>query len=669
MTTLPHIRPSHRHAPAVARAGAIACALAVMVLQLSGAFASAWAQESGGTDTVFRLGPTARGVGLAGAMVGLATDASAPYWNPALLPHAPGSQITFSYNRLFSAADGAAYQYLGMVYPTLNAGGFGLGFLRLSLGGIDTYDNFSRPTGTLDYAETQMLFSYGYGAALPWLGGHVDLGLTAKIHSLELDERATSGGMDLAVSWQPPHLESFRVSYVHQNLVAPSFRLVDVEDQQPFTQRFALSHHRDLGEATTLDLAVDYDRPQFADSRLSVGGEFSYRNLYTLRAGYDSERFSVGLGGRWRAYALDYAFRSGGELGASQFLSFSWYFGESLKSRRDAQARQRQQEIEEARMEAVESWRSEQAMRALEDLRGHLAGGAVDRAEQDLARARGFGVAESELSDFEEILKKKRQQQQEQLLADQLRQSQAQSAERAVREALGQDDPLRARLALENLQRVAPDHPMLSRLSQDVEAILAGAVAAAASEATAAERAGDWERALRAWSEVARLDPTDPGPAAAQARWRAELEAARTDSEQARAQADRARRQLQREETYTQALERYAQGDLDGAETLCKKVLAADPSHRKAAELLRRIQLRREGPRRLSGAEEEEVRKAYLAGLTRFTEGDYEGAIAQWEKILQIDPGNQGARNNIAEAKARMESLRKNKNEPEGGSR
>jgi len=647
------------------RAVAFALFFAVLLLFAPTIFA---ADESGGTDTVFRLGPTARGVGLSSAMVGLANDASAPYWNPALLPHVNSSAVAFSYNRLYSLDTGASYSYLGMVYPTLNAGGFGLGFLRLSLGGIDTYDSFSRPTGTVDYAETEMLFSYGYGAGMPILGGRFDLGLSAKIHSLELSERATSGGMDFAVAWQPPRLASFRFSFVYQNLVAPSFRLVDVEDTAPSTQRFALSHHRKLGESAAVDLAVDYDKPEFADSRIALGGEFSYRNLYTVRAGIDAGQVSAGLGGRWRAYSLDYAFRSGGELGSSQFITFSWYFGESLQNRRQRQIQEREQELQEARMEAVERWRQDEADRAVTDLKAHLEKKELDAADQDLARARGYGASAAELDTLQTKLEREREEQVERLIANQVHQSRVQEAEQAVRSALAGGDPETARLTLARLEALAPDHPMLSRLNQDVEALVAGEVARAAEKATTAEQQGHWETALRSWSLVARLDPANPGPEAAQARWKALLEAARTDSEEAKTQAKRARRQLIEEQRYTQALEHFAQGELDAATFLCNEILAAQPGHAGATRLLQRIEVRRKGPRRLSEKEADAVRRYYLSGLSHFTDGDYEAAIVQWERILQIDPDNQGAKNNIAEAKSRLKSLHGSQESNGGGS-
>ncbi len=615
------------------------------------------AGDGGGTESIFKLGPTARGVGLGSTMVGLADDASACFWNPALLPHARGSQLTFSYNRLYGLDGGATYGYLGLAYPTLNAGGFGIGILRLKLGDIETYDSTSRPTGSISYGETQLLLSYGYGGRLPYLGGRLDLGTSAKIHSLDLGEKSTSGGMDLGLAWVPPRLGGVRVSFVYQNLIAPSFRLIEREDKLPYAQRFAFSKRYDFSENTTVQLAAVYDKPQYADNRLGLGAEAEYEGLYTLRLSYDDGHFNAGLGGRWRDYSLDYAFRSGGELGSSQFLSLSWYFGQDMKDRRRHRDELRAKELMQARMEAVENWRKSQIESAVQEFQDALSRGSLPDAQRSLARARSLGVADDSLSTQLASLQDLEQRVGRQKADEQRRALRIEDAETQVRAALNQNDALRARAELNALSELAADYPMLPRLTLQVEDLEASAMATATSKATAAEEAGDWESALNAWSVVASLDPENPAPAAALKRWKAKLDAARHESEQAQADAERARGELAQERRFTQALEAFSKGELDQAEALCHEVLKREPKHAQALALLDQIAHRKSGPTRLSPSEEKQVRQYYLAGLRSFTEGNYEEAIRQWEQILKVDPGNQGAQNNIAEAKARIERI------------
>ncbi len=627
------------------------------------------AQDGGGTESVFRLGPTARGVSLGSAMVGMANDASAPYWNPALMTQAREAQFVFSYNSLYSQADGAAYQYLGMVYPTLRAGGFGVGLLRLSMGDLRAFDSGGRPLGSVEYAETQMLFSYAYGGQLPYLGGRMDVGLTAKIHSLELGERSTSGGMDLALAYAPRFLSGVRVSYVYQNLIAPSFRLVEMEDSAPTAHRLAANKMLRIGAGGVLELGLAYDSPQFADARVGLGAEYRLQGLYTLRAGVDAGSVNLGLGGRWRAYSLDFAYRSGGELGASQFLSFSWLFGESLESQRHALAQQHEKELEQARLEGIEAWRQSEAEGALAQLRSDLAQGDLNGAEKQMARARALGASPEELDDLQFALNELLEEENHAAVVEELREIQVREAEDRLRAALESDDPAEARAALEALQRLAGDHPILPRFEQQMDQLQAGAVARAASEATSAEADGDWVAALQAWERVAELDPGNPGPSDAQSRWRAELEAARSDSEAARLEAEKARRQLVEEQRYTVALEHFAEGEFDAAEGLAQQVLEAQPQHAGALELLVLLEEQRAAPRALNPQEEKEVRGYYLAGLSYFSAADYKSAIQEWERILEVDPGNEGALNNIAEARARLAHLQAAEVSGSGGER
>src|SRR5439155_1075018 len=55
----------------------------------------------------------------------------------------------------------AAQSFAGLAYPTLRAGSFGVGLMRLSAGGIRAFDADSRPQGEIDYAEPALYPSYG----------------------------------------------------------------------------------------------------------------------------------------------------------------------------------------------------------------------------------------------------------------------------------------------------------------------------------------------------------------------------------------------------------------------------------------------------------------------------------------------------------------------------
>ena len=50
----------------------------------------------------------------------------------------------------------------------------------------------------------------------------------------------------------------------------------------------------------------------------------------------------------------------------------------------------------------------------------------------------------------------------------------------------------------------------------------------------------------------------------------------------------------------------------------------------------------------------------YLQGMQFFAKDEYAKAIAEWEKILLIDPTNESVKRNIEEAKARFKQLEDN---------
>ncbi|MCK5738648.1 UPF0164 family protein, partial [bacterium] len=69
------------------------------------------------------IGVGARALGMGGAFVGIADDASALYWNPGGLPEIPRPEFIFMHSEWLADMD---YDYLGLVLPLGGAGSFGL---------------------------------------------------------------------------------------------------------------------------------------------------------------------------------------------------------------------------------------------------------------------------------------------------------------------------------------------------------------------------------------------------------------------------------------------------------------------------------------------------------------------------------------------------------------
>jgi len=114
----------------------IACWLLIPAWNLS-------AQEGkAGTQSILHeVGAGARVFGLGRAFVALADDPSAVFWNPAGLEYVP--RMSFSLFHTPLIVQGASYDFIGFVYPTLQLGTVGIGYARVGVGETSTTKGIS----------------------------------------------------------------------------------------------------------------------------------------------------------------------------------------------------------------------------------------------------------------------------------------------------------------------------------------------------------------------------------------------------------------------------------------------------------------------------------------------------------------------------------------------
>jgi tetratricopeptide (TPR) repeat protein len=105
---------------------------------------------------------------------------------------------------------------------------------------------------------------------------------------------------------------------------------------------------------------------------------------------------------------------------------------------------------------------------------------------------------------------------------------------------------------------------------------------------------------------------------------------------------------------YNDALTKYNGGNYQGAMTDLRELLTLQPDHADAKKLMT-LTKRRTTP--LTDAETSRVRELYLAGMQYFSKDQYAQAIAEWEKILEIDPTNESVQRSIEEARARLHKV------------
>jgi len=98
-------------------------------------------------------------------------------------------------------------------------------------------------------------------------------------------------------------------------------------------------------------------------------------------------------------------------------------------------------------------------------------------------------------------------------------------------------------------------------------------------------------------------------------------------------------------EMYANGEKAYSKGDLIAAYRLFKRVDNEEPGYRNTSNYLSTIKSKLEG----------NINTYYNNGVTYYEQDNFEAAIAEWDKVLLIDPDHQKAREYRERAVAKLE--------------
>ena len=323
--------PSHRLA-----------ALAVPLLIL-GAASPVFAVDKFAAEFL-KIGVGARALGMGGAFVSIADDASATYWNPAGIVQLSSREAMGMHASQFGGV--VAHDVLGVVTPLrsgehradvgLTAIRQGVDDIRVTKDAVlpETDENGnpildeSRITKKSAY-DLALLLTYGRSLGDRWAAG-ANLKL---IRQSLVGEGASFGiGADLGLRYQASSSVAFGV------------RLADATTTQLYWdtgRRETVAPTVTLGVHTTRNiealrgsvaLALDtnwafegQEADQFETGSLSgslrPGFEYRFRETVALRLGSDAGRFTAGAGVRYRQVGGDYAYLSHDELDGTHRVS------------------------------------------------------------------------------------------------------------------------------------------------------------------------------------------------------------------------------------------------------------------------------------------------------------------------------------------------------------
>ena len=280
------------------------------------------------------IGVGARALAMGGAQVAVVNDVTSGYWNPAGLAKMDYPQVALMHDERFGGL--VNYNYGSVAIPYGNDMSFGISAIRLSVDGIPDTRNalidartgevifdINNPNARIDpdkvkeFSNTDWAF---YGTFSKKQSDNFYWGANIKVISRSLAEFSALGiGFDVGALYEPidnlylgANLMDITTTLVawdggRNELISPTAKLGVAYGFEFLSGRFL----------PALDIDMRFENRQFASTfnvgpvsfDLRAGLEYSFQNLFMIRAGYtDVKQFTVGAGVKLPKLQVDYSF-------------------------------------------------------------------------------------------------------------------------------------------------------------------------------------------------------------------------------------------------------------------------------------------------------------------------------------------------------------------------
>ncbi|MFA6456252.1 MAG: PorV/PorQ family protein [Bacteroidota bacterium] len=249
----------------------------------------------------------AKGIGMGGAYVAVANDASAMYWNPAGITDIYGTSLVVDHTQWLA---GINYNY---VAGTLNLGDFGTMGLSFTSSDIDEMKvtTIEAPEGNGEtFSVTDMAVSLSYAIKLT---ENFSIGFNPKFIQQKIWKMsATAFAIDVGVKYITPFdgvVLGMSISNFGQKMKMEGKSSLVLYDQDqstsgnngripaylateewalPLNFKFGIAYHALKDEVSKLTLAVDASHPSDDYESVDVGAEYIFYDFLAIRGGYRS---------------------------------------------------------------------------------------------------------------------------------------------------------------------------------------------------------------------------------------------------------------------------------------------------------------------------------------------------------------------------------------------
>jgi len=282
-----------------------------------------------------------RALGMGGAFVSIADDATAMYWNPGGIARLEKSEFVFMHSNWLADIQ---FDYVGLVLTMGNLGSFGINFTAMTMDEMDITTEYE-PEGTgetfsagsfvagLSYGRN-LTDNFSIGATVKYIseniwnstanGMAIDIGtlFITPFNGITLGASISNFGQKMQILGDDLLVQKDIDASIAGNNESVNAYLATDRFDLPLTMRIGVSKKFIDNNYNRLVLSIDGLHPNDNTESVNIGAEYTtFRNIVAIRGGVKSlgmkdreEKYTIGTGvnyflGGGRRIKIDYAFQ------------------------------------------------------------------------------------------------------------------------------------------------------------------------------------------------------------------------------------------------------------------------------------------------------------------------------------------------------------------------